>query len=83
MLFTVALLYSPCVYQNAFAMGAKGNVVREQGLQNDAARESARREAVHPEGGLPSREYVPGKGEKAAPAKKPRLKYRDETTCAC
>lgn len=84
MLFVTAMLYVPCAHrQDAFAMGSKGNVVNGQGKQNGAARGQAEREAVAPGDGLSSRGSVSERGEKTVPAKKPRLKYRDDSKCPC
>jgi hypothetical protein len=82
-LVTALVLVADVLPHNILAMGSKGGAVQPQDIKTDERYLERDHEGKGTRDGLSSKESDTQKKEKAPPAKRPRLKYRDESKCSC
>jgi hypothetical protein len=82
--FVIALLFTADVEPgNILAMGSKSGVAHSHDIKTEKRHLERDHEGKGTGEGLSSKESGTQKNEKAPPAKRPRLKYRDESKCSC
>jgi hypothetical protein len=82
--FVMAPLFTAEVQPgNILAMGSKSGAGHSQDIKTDERHLERDHEGKGTGEGLSSKESGTQKKEKAPPAKRPRLKYRDESKCSC
>jgi hypothetical protein len=77
------LLVADVLPHNILAMGSKGDAGHSEDIKTDKRQLERDHEDKGSEDGLSSEESGTQRKEKAPPAKRPRLKYRDESKCSC
>jgi hypothetical protein len=82
-LVTALVLIADVLPHNILAMGSRGSVVPSQDIKTDGKHLEGDYENKGFGEGFSSKESGTQKKEKAPPAKRPRLKYRDESKCSC
>jgi hypothetical protein len=82
-LVTALVLVADVLPHSVLAMGSKSGAVQPQDIKTDERHLERDHEGKGTGDGLSSKESGTQNKEKAPPAKRPRLKYRDESKCSC